>query len=196
VLEVIETQAKNATNILKRLRGFIEKRESQRHPENLAKLIEDSLALASVRSNGRLARIVATPSPDLLVVNVDRVEIIQVLVNFLRNASDSVEDQPDPEVVIETMMEKRGAVRVNVSDNGPGVDPKIADRLFTPFVTTKSSGMGVGLSLRKTIVQSHEGEIGCAANTPKRATFWFTLPIVERLEALDVLPSVATGAVR
>lgn len=89
--------------------------------------------------------------------------------NFLRNASDAVEDQPDPEVVIETMMEKRGAVRVNVSDTGPGVDPKIADRLFTPFVTTKSSGMGVGLSLRKTIVQSHEGEIGCAPPTRRNA---------------------------
>jgi two-component system sensor kinase FixL len=196
VIEVIEAQAKNAADILKRLRGFIEKRESQRHPENLAKLIEDALALAYVRSNSRPARIVIQPSPDALVVNVDHVQIVQVLVNFLRNASDAMTDQPDPEVVIKTTMETPGVVRVNVSDNGPGVDRKIADRLFTPFVTTKSFGMGVGLSLCRTIIESHQGEIGYAANMPKGATFWFALPIVEGAEAAAVLASGATGAVR
>ena len=78
------------------------------------------------------------------------------------------------------MMKTPGIVRVDVSDNGAGVDPIVADRLFTPFVTTKSSGMGIGLSLCKSIIESHNGAIGCAANTPKGATFWFTLPIVER----------------
>jgi len=116
-------------------------------------------------------------------------------VNFLRNASEATADQPDPEVVIETRIEKPGVVRVDVSDNGPGVDPKVADRLFTPFVTTKSSGMGIGLSLCKTIIESHNGAIGCAANTPKGATFWFTLPIIERTEAADDLASAAGGAI-
>jgi light-regulated signal transduction histidine kinase (bacteriophytochrome) len=183
VIEVIETQARNATDILKRLRGFIEKREIQRYPENLAKLIEDALALASVRSNGGRMRVVSKLSRDDIDVNVDRVQIIQVLVNFMRNASDATADQSYPEVVIETMMEKPSVVRLDVSDNGPGVDPKVADRLFKPFVTTKSSGMGIGLSLCKTIIESHNGEIGCAVNTPKGASFWFTLPIIERTEA-------------
>ena len=180
VIEVIATQAKNATDILKRLRGFIEKRESQRYPENLAKLIEDALALAAVRSDGKRMRIMSKLSPDDIDVNVDRVQILQLLLNFLRNASDATADQLDPEVVIEIMMKTPGIVRVDVSDNGAGVDPIVADRLFTPFVTTKSSGMGIGLSLCKSIIESHNGAIGCAANTPKGATFWFTLPIVER----------------
>jgi two-component system sensor kinase FixL len=195
LIDVIETQAKNASDILKRLRGFIEKRESRRQPENLTELIEEALALASVRSNGRPVRIVSNLSPEDVEVDVDRIQILQVLVNFLRNASDAMADQPDPEVVIETILATPGVVRVNVSDNGPGVDPKIADRLFTPFVTTKSFGMGVGLSLCKTIIESHKGEIGCAANTPKGATFWFTLPVVERAETADVPPSTANGAV-
>jgi two-component system sensor kinase FixL len=196
LIDVIETQAKNASDILKRLRGFIEKRESRRQPENLTELIEEALALASVRSNGRPVRIVSNLSPEDVEVDVDRIQILQVLVNFLRNASDAMADQPDPEVVIETILATPGVVRVNVSDNGPGVDPKIADRLFTPFVTTKSFGMGVGLSLCKTIIESHKGEIGCAANTPKGATFWFTLPVVERAETADVPPSTANGAVQ
>jgi two-component system sensor kinase FixL len=195
VIEVIETQAKSAADILKRLRGFIEKRESQRHPENLAKMIEDALALASVRSNARPVRIVSKRSPKEFVVNVDRVQIIQVLVNFLRNASDAMAEQPDQELVIETTMETPGVVRVNVSDNGPGVDRKIADQLFTPFVTTKSFGMGVGLSLCKTIIDSHQGEIGYAACKPKGATFWFALPIVEAAETADVIASPANGVV-
>jgi two-component system sensor kinase FixL len=128
---------------------------------------------------------VVKPSPDAFVVNVDRVQILQVLVNFLRNASDALVDQLDPEVVITTRMEKLGIVRVDISDNGSGVDPKVADRLFAPFVTTKSCGMGVGLSLCKTIIESHKGEIGSAANTPKGAIFWFTLPITERSETAD-----------
>jgi two-component system sensor kinase FixL len=196
VIEVIETQAKNATDILKRLRGFIEKRESRRFPENLTELIEEALALASVRSHGRPVRILSNMSPVDIDVDVDRVQILQVLVNFLRNASDALVDQPDPEVVIETLLEKPGVVRVNVSDNGPGVDPKIADRLFTPFVTTKSYGMGIGLSLCKSIIESHKGEIGCAANTPKGATFWFTLPVVERAGPADTLASGAARAVQ
>jgi two-component system sensor kinase FixL len=195
VIEVIETQAKNAADILNRLRGFIEKRESQRQPENLAQLIEDALALASVRANGRHVRILWQPSPEPLVVNVDRVEIIQVLVNFLRNASDAMADHPDPEVVIETRMEKPGIVRVDVSDNGPGVDSRVVDHLFTPFVTTKSFGVGVGLSLCKTIIESHNGKIGYAANTPKGALFWFTLPIVESSETADDPVSAGRGPV-
>jgi two-component system sensor kinase FixL len=182
VIEVIETQARNATDILKRLRGFIEKRESRRYPENLTKLIEEALALACVRCNGRPVPIVSRLSPRDIDVNVDRVQIIQVLVNFLRNATDALADQTDPEVVVETVLEKPGVVRVNVSDNGPGIDPKIVDRLFTPFVTTKTHGMGVGLSLCKAIIESDEGEIGCAANTPKGAKFWFTLPVVEHAQ--------------
>ncbi len=97
--------------------------------------------------------------------------------NFLRNATDALGDQPDPEILIETGRDRPGFVRVNVSDNGSGLDPAVASRLFTPFVTTKAFGMGVGLSLCKSIVHNHGGEIGCGANAPCGATFWFTLPV-------------------
>jgi two-component system sensor kinase FixL len=127
-------------------------------------------------------RIVQKLSPDDIDVQVDRVQIQQVLVNFLRNACDAMADQADPEVTIETTMESPAVVCVKVCDNGPGVDASVADRMFTPFVTTKSFGMGVGLSLCKTIVLSHGGEIGSAANAPKGAIFWFTLPVVQRSE--------------
>ncbi len=109
-------------------------------------------------------------------------QILQVLVNFLRNASDAMAEQADPQVAIETAIAEPGQVRVSVRDNGPGVDPQVADKLFTPFVSTKTYGMGVGLSLCKTIVQGHGGEIGCAANNPRGAVFFFTLPLFARAE--------------
>jgi two-component system sensor kinase FixL len=180
---LIEAQARQAVDILRRLRGFIEKRESRRYPENLTKLVQDALALASVRVNDRLVRIVQKLSPDDIDVDVDRVQILQVLVNFLRNAADAMASHDDPEIIIATLPAARGLVQVKVSDNGPGLDPTVTEKLFTPFVTTKTQGMGVGLSLCKTIIQSHGGHIGCGPNDPRGAMFWFTLPVVARSDA-------------
>ena len=179
-VEMIETQAKRASDILKRLRDFIEKRETQRGAENLTKLIEEARALALVSSRGKPARRVLKLLPDQIEVYVDRVQIQQVLVNFLRNASDAMADETDPEIVIETAMTKPGSVRVSISDNGPGIDPLVADSLFNPFTTTKKTGMGVGLSISKTIIEVHGGEIGFYANVPRGAVFYFTLPVESR----------------
>lgn len=176
-LAVIEAQAQVAADILKRFRAFIEKHEVQRTPENLTGLIQDALALASLRPGGRLMRTTLKPLPNGVEVQVDRVQVQQVLLNLLRNAMDAMEGQADPEIVIETAMAKPGFVLVNVSDNGSGIDPRVATRLFTPFVTTKTLGMGVGLSLCKSIVLSHGGEISCVANKPRGAVFSFTLPV-------------------
>jgi two-component system sensor kinase FixL len=77
-------------------------------------------------------------------------------------------------------MAKPGSVRVSISDNGPGIDPLVADSLFNPFTTTKKTGMGVGLSISKTIIEVHGGEIGFYANVPRGAVFYFTLPVESR----------------
>ena len=102
-----------------------------------------------------------------------------------------------------TALDKPGFVRVSVFDNGPGVEPDVLARLFTPFVTTKKFGMGVGLSLCKSIVENHRGEIGCNARKPHGAEFFFTLPICEAPRPADdqthfpgpaAAPALAVGA--
>jgi len=176
---LIETQAKRAADILSRLRRFIEKRESICERENINHLVEEALALAVLRTSAQSPCLVAKPPSEVIEVNVDRVQIQQVLFNFLRNAADAVADQADAEIGIATEMAGPKFVRVTISDNGPGVDPEVAGRLFSPFVTTKASGMGIGLSLCKSIIESHGGQIGYSARSPRGAAFYFTLPLIE-----------------
>ena len=191
---MIEDQAQNAADILNRIKEFIEKRDSTRLRENLAQLIKDAVALARVRASGRQISIRFQSSRDDIEVDVDRVQIQQVLVNFLRNASDAMADQADPEITIETLAERPGLVRVNVYDNGPGIDPMVADRLFTPFVTTKTFGMGVGLSLCKTIVQNHGGETAARPVRRKAQSFGLRCPPSSGRKRTAVKPRVTRRA--
>jgi two-component system sensor kinase FixL len=173
----IETQARRAKEILERLRGFIEKRPVQRRVENVHKLIDDAIQLTLLRSK---ARIEYKPPPENeagLRVFVDPILIGQVLVNLLRNADDAVMGEQDPRISVETTRGEAGLVRISVSDNGPGVDAGKAEDIFKPFVSSKKFGMGVGLSIGATIVESHGGKLSCRPNTPRGAIFEFTLPV-------------------
>ena len=175
VLARIEAQAERASEIIRRVRAFIDRREVERRPEELRVLIEEALGLALVGPSHRDVRInldlAATPT----IVDVDRIQIQQVLVNLIRNAADVLEGRPDKKIDIGFSVEDDVA-RVHVADNGPGVDETIAPRLFEAFVTTKEKGLGVGLSICRAIVESHGGRIWLEPNEPRGASFVFTLP--------------------
>ncbi len=167
----IEDQARRAAEILKRLRGFIEKRPPERRAVGIESLIDDALKLLTLRSRPRLLR---PPSPDELAgarICVDPIQIEQVLVNLLRNADDALIDTAAPEIVIETRLAAPGRLKVNVGDNGAGVDAEAVAELFDPFFTTKHFGMGMGLSISRGIVESHGGSIGYRPNAPLRLDF-------------------------
>ena len=173
----IEDQARRAAEILKRLRGFIEKRPPERRAVGIESLIDDALKLLTLRSRPRLLR---PPSPDELAgarICVDPIQIEQVLVNLLRNADDALIDTAAPEIVIETSLAAPGRLKVNVGDNGAGVDAEVVAELFDPFFTTKHFGMGMGLSISRGIVESHGGTIGYRPNAPCGSIFEFELPI-------------------
>jgi PAS domain S-box-containing protein len=180
LIEKIEMQARRGGDIISRLRQFIEKREVERAPQDLRKLITEAISLATLGSGAHKGPVRLDLLDTEIMVAVDRVQIEQVLVNFLRNAADATALESKPEIIVATAIEKPGFVRVSVYDNGSGVDPEMTDRLFTPFVTTKKFGMGVGLSLCKSIVERHHGEIGFHAKIPQGAEFFFTLPILDR----------------
>jgi two-component system sensor kinase FixL len=173
----IEQQARRAADILKRLRGFIEKRPIELREVAIGTLIDDAIALVSLRSRPRIVR--PPPPPEVVgaCVLVDPIQIEQVLVNFLRNADDALIDADDPEIVVEACLASSGRVRVSVADNGAGVSAEAAGELFDMFFTTKNYGMGVGLAIGKDVVKSHGGIIGYRPNAPRGSIFEFELPL-------------------
>jgi two-component system sensor kinase FixL len=185
ILQKLEAQAKRAADIVKRLRGFVRRREAERQPENLATLIEEALALGIIGQAAGQIHVQLALQPELPPVDVDRVQIQQVIVNLVRNAIDAMDGQERRELLISSAIDGAGYVRISVSDVGPGISPEVADRLFGAFVTTKEDGMGVGLSICKVIVESHGGTIWFTPADGGGTTFHFTVPIERSTAAAD-----------
>jgi PAS domain S-box-containing protein len=175
----VNNQALHAGKIIHRLREFVAKRETRRQVEPAASLIEEAsaLALISARQGGvKVNLALATPAQ----VEVDRVQIQQVLVNLIRNAVDAMATSERKEMEV-NVAAAGDAVEISVSDTGEGLAPHVAERLFQPFTSTKSQGMGLGLSVCRAIVEAHEGRIWCEPNPGGGTIFRFTLPAVQEL---------------
>jgi two-component system, LuxR family, sensor kinase FixL len=178
-------QALRAGEIIRRLRDFVARGESERRVEDVKKLIEEASALALVgaKDKGVRARFAFTPSLDFVLA--DKVQIQQVLLNLMRNAIEAMEGSATRELTIATAAAQENMVDISVADTGPGIAPEISAQLFQPFVTTKSQGMGVGLSISRTIIESHGGSIKALPNPGGGTVFSFTLPAVTKEEAGD-----------
>src|SRR5262249_31883565 len=178
-------QALRAGQIIPPLRDFVARGESERSIENLAKLIEEASALALVGAKDRGIRVKFQFAPTVDLVLVDKVQIQQVLLNLMRNAVEAMEQSPQRELMVSTAHGKGDLVTVSVADTGHGIPEQVRAQLFQPFVTTKRSGMGVGLSISRTIVEAHGGEIWVEANPAGGTIFRFPLRAVDREEAGD-----------
>jgi two-component system sensor kinase FixL len=169
-------QALRAGDIIRRLRDFVSHGTIDRRREMLPKLIEEASALAMVGANAVRLRLDLAPDAEAAMAN--RVEIQQVLVNLVRNALEAMSGSAVQEVRISTR--RRGdLVVISVADTGPGLSAQAAANLFKPFLTTKSQGMGVGLSISRTIVEAHGGDIWAENAEGGGAQFNFTLPLFE-----------------
>jgi two-component system sensor kinase FixL len=168
-------QAVRAGQIVRRLRDFMSHGETERHVESLQRLINEANALGLVgsREHGIDVQVSLDPRADL--VFVDRIQVQQVLVNLIRNAIDAMIDAPVRKLSIRTARQD-AFTRVTVEDTGSGISDAIADQLFQPFVTSKQTGMGIGLSICRTIVQAHGGKIWFEPGGSGGTAFHFTLP--------------------
>ena len=176
-LEKAAEQALRAGNIIRRLRDFVSRRETERHVESLPKLVEEASALGLVGARERDVALRFDLDPRCGSVLADRVQIQQVLVNLLRNGLDAMADTTRRELTVSSRPTEGGMAEISVSDTGPGIGPDAAARLFEPFFTTKPSGLGVGLSISRGIVEAHGGEMHAENNAAGGATFRFTLPL-------------------
>jgi two-component system sensor kinase FixL len=179
-------QAQRAGDVIRRLRGFVGKGETERRVQSLNRLVEEALALALVGARQRGVRTLLELNEPSSSVLVDDVQIQQVVLNLVRNAVEAMEESERRELTVRTRaLPKKGMAEIIVADTGPGFAPELADRLVQPFVTTKASGMGLGLSICREIVEAHHGKLSSAPGTAGGAVFRVILPIAGREGTAD-----------
>lgn len=180
-------QAMRAGQIIRRLRDFVARGETERRVESMSKLVQEAsaLALVGIKEKGIHVRFQLSLTSDLALA--DKIQIQQVLLNLIRNAIESMQDASRRELLISTEPAEDDMLLISVSDTGTGIAPEIASQLFQPFVTTKRQGMGVGLSISRTIIEAHGGQIWVEPNPDGGTVFRFTVEAVTREDAEDVI---------
>jgi two-component system sensor kinase FixL len=171
-------QVVRAAQIIRRLRDFVKRGDGARRGEPIARLIEEASALALVGTRDRGVKVDLRITPGLPEVLADKIALQQVIVNLIRNAIEAMEGCSRRELTLAAELDADGMVAISIVDTGPGIAPEVAGRLFEPFVTTKPQGMGVGLSICRSIVNAHGGALAATANAAGGATFRFTIPPV------------------
>lgn len=171
-------QSVRAGEIVRRMRDFMAHGQTERSIESLSSLVTEATALALVgsREHGIDSQVHLNQSVDRVLV--DRVQIQQVLVNLVRNAVEAMLESSTRNLTISTVKDQEWVV-VSVEDTGSGISEELAPQLFQPFITSKQSGMGIGLSICRTIVEAHGGRIWFEPGTEGGTIFRFRLPLAE-----------------
>ncbi len=169
-----------ASEVIQRLRALFTRRPPKTEPVNLNDAAREVLALSSseLQQNGVIVR--SDFEQELPAVSGDRVQLQQVILNLILNAADAMRELVDRprSLLVSTAREGTHRVRLSVRDSGVGIDPQNADKLFEAFYTTKATGMGIGLSISRSIIESHEGRLWASANDEgPGSTFSFSIPI-------------------
>jgi two-component system sensor kinase FixL len=168
-------QSLRAGSIVRRLRDFVARGETAKTIEDLPRLIQEAAALALVGSREKGISAQFDFAPEATPVLVDRVQIQQVLINLMRNAMEAMDGCPERRLTVATALLDPGTVQVSVLDTGPGIAAEMSERLFEAFASTKATGMGLGLSICRTIVEAHGGRIRAKAGKDGGTEFQFTL---------------------
>src|SRR5579859_1496943 len=169
-------QTMRSGEIIRRLRNFVAHSEVARQPEDVVQLVEEACGLALIGAKELGITVHISQEPAIPQAVVDRVQIQQVLLNLIRNAVEAMQDSPVRELSVRTSIQP-DRVLVAVTDTGVGIPVEIAAKLFQPFVTTKPEGMGIGLSVCRTIIEAHGGRLWTEPNSRDGSIFRFTLPM-------------------
>jgi two-component system sensor kinase FixL len=184
-MEKAAEQSLRAGQIIRRLREFVARGESERRVESVKKLVEEASALALVGAKDQGVRVLFRLDPSVDLVLADKVQIQQVILNLMRNAIEAMEQSARRELVLSIAPTASGMVDVGVADTGSGIAEEIMPNLFQPFITSKQHGMGVGLSISRTIIEGHGGRIWAEPSPGGGTVFHFTLRAVSEEDMND-----------
>jgi C4-dicarboxylate-specific signal transduction histidine kinase len=174
-----------ASRIVASIRGMFNKDERAKVSLDVNEIIQEVVELLHGELNGRRVSVRTELSRDLPQISADRVQLQQVILNLVMNAGEAMTTTPDGAraLNINSKLGQPDEVIIAVEDSGPGIDPKDADRIFDAFFTTKPQGMGMGLSICRSIVESHGGRLSASARRPHGSIFYVTLPSAAALIA-------------
>lgn len=179
VLEQVVVQTSRAAEAMLTLRRFVGRRNPARVQADINALVTEVAALAAAETRRRGIAITLDLAPDLPRASVDEVQIEQVVLNLLRNGADALAstDGSPRELRVCTATTNEASIEISVSDTGPGLPPRLAAKLFEPFFSTKPDGMGLGLAVSRTIIETHGGRIWVTPNPNRGVTFHVTIPL-------------------
>lgn len=168
-------QAVRAGQIIQQLRGFVSRGDSEKRIEEVSPLLREAADLVLLGTKQKGISIRVDDNAGDAAILADKIQIQQVLLNLLRNAAEAIAEQEARHITLVAELHD-AIVRISVVDNGPGLPEKVRERLFQPFVSTKKTGMGVGLSICQNIVTAHDGRLWAEANPEGGTIFRLTLP--------------------
>ena len=179
ILERAEEQAHRASQIIRHLRAFLRKSDGHKEPLDLDRVIVGMIDFMKPELKNGHAKIEHLPGALGSKVMADKVQIEQVLINLVLNSLEAIDgtDGKAGNIIVQTRLLPNETIETTVADDGPGIDAGIADRMFDPFQTSKSSGMGMGLSISRSIIEEHEGKLWAEVRPEDGALFGFNLPV-------------------
>lgn len=181
ILERATEQAHRAGSIIQHLREFVSKGGDQKEFLYIDQVIRDVIIFLKYEIQNGDVKVEFFPGCQTCKVKADKIQIEQVLINMLRNSIEAIGNAEITrgQVVLQTRMLSNDSIEVTVSDNGPGVSPEMISKIFNPFQTNKETGMGIGLSLSRTIIETHGGKLWMDNDYQNGARFGFELPVSE-----------------
>ncbi|MDO9161590.1 MAG: PAS domain S-box protein [Methylococcaceae bacterium] len=180
ILIKTQQQALRAGQIIHRMREFVKSHAKHRSSHNINTLIHEAASLCAADLKKNNIELILVLQHNLPLVHVDQVQIEQVIINLIRNSIDALKYLPAQQhrhVTILSQLTANNGLQVSVKDNGPGIDLEQQQKILMPFYTTKTNGMGMGLSISRSLVEAHDGTLNFDSQPGKGTTFYFTLPI-------------------
>lgn len=178
-LQLTAQQADRAGGIIRRLRSFVRKGESHKTYSEINQIVHEVTGFLDTQLKNKQVSLILDLEEDLPPVLVDIIQIEQVLINLLKNAIEAMSDVEKPTIIVSTRHASHKVIELCVIDSGHGISEDKLKRIFNPFFTTKTSGMGMGLSISSSIIEAHDGKLYAENNTEQGARFCLTLPITE-----------------
>jgi two-component system sensor kinase FixL len=181
VLRDVVRDGNRASEVIRRMRALVKRGDLEVAPLDPGDMARDIVALVHSDAIVRGVRMVQEVESGLPVVSGDRVQLQQVMLNLLLNAFDAMKDRPrnDRVAVVQVARDGDAGVRISVRDHGSGLSRDKLDSIFAPFYTTKQHGLGLGLSISRSIIETHGARLRVENNAGHGATFYFTLPVAE-----------------